>query len=152
MKRLELDDLRELLALAIESKDTVADIILDFISRVYESGYVKGLHKGYKEGLNEVNAYQVGLTYGWECALNIHYMSEEKVIAIFGGRSKWAECTVSQALTKIKEYEEKQIEKSYRDNKYYNTFPTSKETADEIKAEYDEETRSYSYTVKGEAE
>lgn len=117
MERLELDYLRELLAVAIESKDTVADIILDFISRVYESGYEKGLRKGYKEGLNEVNAYQVGLTYGWECALNIHYMSEEKVIAIFGGRSKWAECTVSQAIAKIKEYEKKQGSSSENPNK-----------------------------------
>lgn len=38
-------------------------------------------------------------------------------------------------------------EYSYRNNRYYNTFPTSKETADKIKAEYDEETRSYTYTV-----
>jgi len=38
-------------------------------------------------------------------------------------------------------------ENGYRNSKYYNTFPTSKETADEIKAAYDEETRTYTYTV-----
>lgn len=35
----------------------------------------------------------------------------------------------------FKHYEPKQTN-SYRNNKYYNTFPTSKETADKIKAEY----------------
>ena len=58
-------------------------------------------------------------------------------------------CLDEAQVDKIRE---NQTEKSYRNNKYYNTFPTSKETADEIKAEYDEETRSYTYTVEGEKE
>lgn len=56
------------------------------------------------------------------------------------------------SCTDYAQWTPKQIEKSYRNNKYYNTFPTSKETSDKIKVEYDEETRSYIYTIKGDSE
>ena len=165
------------------------------IKAAYEHGYQRGYSEEYEARQSAVDiAYKRGLNDAWKCAKKINNMTMNKSEKIFGEYRYLGtiahNLTASEAIAKIKEYEEKQteihwqteihcetcecfgditecekrpcyshscwtpkkIEKSYRNNKYYNTFPTSKETADEIKAEYDEETRSYIYTVEGEEE
>ena len=127
------------------------------IKAAYKRGYNKGYSEEYEARQSAVDiAYKRGLYEAWKCAKKLANLTSQE-------RGKILDCeeipvheifvffTASEAIAKIKEYEEKQAEKSYRD-KYYNTLPTSKETADEIKAYYDEETRSYTYTVEGETE
>ena len=173
----------------------------------YKKGYDAGCRDRDKIYTEDKEDYQRGLDDAWECARKIANINFDtlKVFKRYYLRNEVFEnFTVSEAIAKIKEYEEKQAEKNcencecfgditectkrpcyahscwtpkqaeihcnatdkdiagsfiedvsavkdqlpyYRNNKYYNTFPTSKETADEIKAEYDEETRSYTYTV-----
>ena len=178
------------------------------IDAAYRRGYADGKARIEPTKAEKEQIYNHGLDAAWECAKKLVSLTPQR-------RAKILDCeeitvhevfdfSASEAIAKIKEYEEKQAEKScencecfgditectkrpcyahscwtpkqaeihcnatdkdiagsfiedvsavkdqlpyYRNNKYYNTFPTSKETADEIKAEYDEETRSYTYTV-----
>lgn len=58
----------------------------------------------YKDGLED------GRMEAWECAKKIYKMTAEEVIAIFGGCSLWVEYSASEAIAKIKEYEDKQTD------------------------------------------
>ena len=98
----------------------------------YDDGYKRGLKEGYENGLNEVEAYHLGIEQGeknivehfadslkevtdkhynkglcdaWECAIKIYSMSAEEVINIFGGCSNWINFTAIDAMQMIEEYE-----------------------------------------------
>lgn len=96
-----------------------------------EYGYKKGYKDGYNQGFVYKDSYQRGLDDAIDTVKWLFRNVPDK--ELFEGN--YVEDILNlypweYIRAKIKEYEQ---------------------TADEIKAEYDEETRSYSYTVKGKA-
>ena len=80
------------------------------ICHVYNQGYEDGLKDG-KESvqIDETEAYECGLNDAWECARKIYNdLSMDKCIEIFEGKSWFFDYNASEAIAKIKEYEEKQ--------------------------------------------
>lgn len=88
--------------------------IIDALTDVCERAKKNGQDEGYRVGekVAQEAEYNKGLNDAWECAKKIYKMSAEEVITIFGGCSKWIDYSISEAITKIKEYEEKQFKKS----------------------------------------
>lgn len=75
------------------------------IRHVYNQGYEDG-----KESvqIDDSTTYERGLNDAWEYARKIYSLSAGEIINIFGGCSTWVNYSVSEAIAKIKEYEEKQ--------------------------------------------
>lgn len=88
--------------------------IIDALTDVCERAKKNGQDEGYRVGekVAQEAEYNKGLNDAWECAKKIYKMSAEEVITIFGGCSKWIDYSISEAIAKIKEYEEKQFKKS----------------------------------------
>lgn len=170
-----------------ESRGKVMELVDDIFMLGIEAGFNHGVEvckqkdykRGYDAGLDKIqervdDAYGVGYRHGlddaWECARKLAEYNDETFREVIGDKylylgTVFTNETASEAIAKIKEYEEKQTEKSCENCEcfgnlteckkrpcYAHSCWTPKRTADKIKAEYDEETRSYSYTVKGEAE
>lgn len=86
--------------------------IRDEVMNGIENRVKQAYNAGYKVGANDSDRlsspYHKGLEEAWECAKKIYNMSAEKIIAIFGSCSNWVNFTATEAIAKIKEYEEKQ--------------------------------------------
>ena len=83
------------------------------IHELVENAYVMGHEDGLKDGkesvqIDETEAYECGLNGAWEYARKIYSLSAGEIINIFGGCSTWVNYSASEAIAKIKEYEEKQ--------------------------------------------
>lgn len=72
-----------------------------------DDAYSKGYQRGFTDKDESDKAYQKGLNDAWECARKIYSLSAGAIINIFGGCSTWVNYSASEAITKIKEYEEK---------------------------------------------
>ena len=81
------------------------------INHVYNQGYNDGVNYGIEIGrdFEKAGEYECGLNDAWECARKIYndLSSMDKCIEIFEGKS-WFNYSASEAMAKIKEYEEKQ--------------------------------------------
>lgn len=73
-----------------------------------DAGIELAYNSGYEADKTDVydDAYNQGLNDAWECARKIYKMTAEEVIAVFGGVSYWVDYSASEAIAKIKEYEE----------------------------------------------
>ena len=94
-------------------KDKTIKGAMNDIEKIIRDVYSQGYNDGLKDGkasvqIDETEAYESGLNDAWECARKIHIdLSMDKCIEIFEGKS-WFDYTASEAIAKIKEYEEKQ--------------------------------------------
>lgn len=77
---------------------------------------INAYDKGYNAGLVESAAYQEGLKDAWKCAKKIRFMEKDKLKDAFGIQTDesitkyiFRSISASEAVNKIKEYEEKQI-------------------------------------------
>ena len=90
-------------------------LIWERMKRCYDYGYEDG-QKEKPQAIYEmkVEEYNKGLNEAWECARKISMpeneggMSVKALQSIFGKAREIFNCTASEAITKIKEYEEKQ--------------------------------------------
>jgi flagellar biosynthesis/type III secretory pathway protein FliH len=78
---------------------------------VYNQGYADG-QKCHEETTEDIyrKGFENGLEQAWECARKIYNMTAKEVIAIFGGCSLWVDYSASEAIAKIKEYEQNQTD------------------------------------------
>ena len=95
------------------------------------SAYNKGYSRGYEDGWavhKEIRqkdmymGYEQGLKDAWECVLKIGKLDVEQQKSIFGTyttRQIALAFTVQQAIQKVKEYEERQTEKSCENCFFY---------------------------------
>jgi flagellar biosynthesis/type III secretory pathway protein FliH len=124
-------DVHELLFETIKALSQEPCKVMDHAIKAYRQGYENGLGKaqtdsyvkGYEDGQKEkpqaiyemkVEEYNKGLNEAWECARKISMpeneggMSVKALQSIFGKAREIFNCTASEAIQKIKEYEEKQ--------------------------------------------
>lgn len=93
-------------------KDATSSI-KNIIRHVYDQELEDGLNAGLQDSIiinKDVygQGYEKGSQDAWECARKIYNdLSMDKCIEIFEGKS-WFKYTASEAIAKIKEYEEKQ--------------------------------------------
>lgn len=104
--------------------NALATSIGEHMTELFENGYDQGYVDGQKEKLAnamihdhevaEKTAYEQGLNDAWECARKISMpeneggMSVKALQSIFGKAREIFNCTASEAIAKIKEYEDKQ--------------------------------------------
>ena len=88
----------------------------ELIDQAYERGFKAGYDKRIADAKDawesaENEAYQRGLDDAWEAAKKIHVMFYKDIEKIFGKPSEhyvYSELSASEAIAKIKEFEEKQ--------------------------------------------
>lgn len=73
--------------------------------------YNRGYEDGYKDGReNIIDTYDAGLNEAWDCFRKFHWMSVNEVCEAFGewiDLSDFVKLTPSEAITKVKAWEEK---------------------------------------------
>lgn len=139
----------------------------------YVEGAVHGRNKAIEE-LKNTDTYQMGLDDAWECMRKLLFLTPQE-------RGKMLDCeeatiqevfdySAEEAIAKVKENEPKVTKKycaecgqlritdegrcilCHKDLCHEKDKWIPEQDTDNIEVAYDEETRSYSYTVKGEAE
>lgn len=88
---------------------------LDNIYKEFEKSYEEAVNEGYKTGLEE--GYKNGANDVWECVNKIYSKIDQTVIeSIFGVKfyDVFEKFTASEAMAKVKEYEEKQKEPVFK--------------------------------------
>lgn len=94
--------------------------IHEFANKMYKAGYNDGFNMGYEDGLKYDKRYEAGLNEAWECARKIgkvNWITLEQMGFENKDKEKnpsWdvvMEYSASEAIARIKEYEEKQEEK-----------------------------------------
>ena len=144
-------------------KEAIESIMKDTTSKVMDHA-IKAYRQGYEDGQKEkpqaiyemkVEEYNKGLNEAWECARKINNLPKaEDLCELFKGKSCY-EYSASEAIAKIKEYEEKQTKKSCGNCRYEKSCPKTardlvdrngwnrcqswilKQTEDEIKVGYE---------------
>lgn len=107
-----------------EVNNEIEKKIHEFAEQMYKVGYEEGHHDGEIDCIMNIHlddfSYQRGIEEAWECVRKIFNASHNKIIGIFGKEREYEyvyydiinEYSASEAIAKIKEYEEKQTEKS----------------------------------------
>jgi hypothetical protein len=91
----------------------ICKMICDYAEKAYNKGYNEGYtdaHKKHNSDLDYKDGLEDGRMEAWECAKKIYKMSAVDLGNIFGGISLWTEYSASEAIAKIKEYEDKQTD------------------------------------------
>ena len=93
---------------------SVLDNMIRMVGDTIKQAFDKGYKQGYEDGRNTAQfcfnneGYEEGLKDAWEAAKWIFNASVDDMMQTFGGVSLWVHYTASEAISRIKEYEEKQ--------------------------------------------
>ena len=88
--------------------------IRELCDKRYRDGVSDGFDDGYNQGYfdakgtNDDGIREQGRKDAWECAKKIYSLSAGEIINIFGGCSTWVNYSASEAIAKVKEYEDRQ--------------------------------------------